>query len=406
EMMGHEVFVLTKKKTTNDGPLNFFRNKDDKHNIKKVELKAWPFMIKRPSSINSTNRIIMSKYIDYIRAFRFLFRSDFWLYPVIKKVDQLYKKFPFDIVISSYGPAGSHFIASKIKKKYNVYWVSDYRDLWYGYHGSKSKWFISKIIDIIERKTVSKADLITTVSKGLSNKMNERFDCEVFTAENGFDPDVFQNNNYKYFPDDNIFRIVSTGRICEEFHDLSSFCEAIKLLISENSSISERLKILFFSLDSSYINKMIKEHGLGNIISHAGYVSREDSIRIQRDSDGLLFFMWMDFKDEGILTGRLFEYLYSGKPILSIGLKNDNEVYDLIKGSGGLFLAGSTPEIIAENIIRLMSGDNLDSRVSNSFLKCYTRKALSEKLLDKIIINLSKKRKQLYGIKKNSLPDY
>ena len=52
------------------------------------------------------------------------------------------KKVRPDIVFSSALPFSSHLLAADIKKKFNIPWVADYRDLWSGFP-RRSQWRLS-----------------------------------------------------------------------------------------------------------------------------------------------------------------------------------------------------------------------------------------------------------------------
>lgn len=54
-------------------------------------------------------------------------------------------------------------------------------------------------------------------------------------------------------------------------------------------------------------------------MKEAGRVSRDDALKMQRDANALLFLPWNDPLVDGVLTGKIFEYLFSGTPILAVG---------------------------------------------------------------------------------------
>jgi len=117
--LGHEVTVVTRSKTVKDGPLNFEFNPDDMKDVKIFELKAWPFRIKRPAPekwVHAKKIPILTNLRRYMEAFWVIRFKDFWGFPVIKKLSRLRKIFPYEIVVSTYRPPGSHIIASYLKK--------------------------------------------------------------------------------------------------------------------------------------------------------------------------------------------------------------------------------------------------------------------------------------------------
>src|SRR6185295_5376348 len=55
---------------------------------------------------------------------------------------------------------------------------------------------------------------------------------------------------------------------------------------------------------------------------------------VQRAADVLLFLDWTDGRSDGMLTGKLLEYLGSGRPILALGGRRDSEANRLIAETG------------------------------------------------------------------------
>lgn len=381
--------VVTRSKTIKDGPLNFEFNPDDMKDVKIFELKAWPFRIKRPAPekwVHAKKIPILTNLRRYMEAFWVIRFKDFWGFPVIKKLSRLRKIFPYEIVVSTYGPPGGHIIASYLKKKFNVFWVADYRDLWHGNHYRHQKWPFNLMEDKSERIFVKKADLITTVSKGLNKKLSKRFNCEVIIIENGFDEDDFPDTteNEKIFPDDGKFRIAYTGRIYKGGQDPSPLFEALVLLSKKGFPVEKKIEVLFYGSRLGNLEKLINRYRLEGVVKIPGFVSRKESLHVQKSVDALLFLEWEDPSTDGILTGKLFEYIFSGRPVLSIGGIPNTESVNLIEASGAGVCLGKSPQFIADTLEKMVNGYKIVEGSSKEKLTRYSRKYLAEKMLDLI----------------------
>ena len=62
-------------------------------------------------------------------------------------------------------------------------------------------------------------------------------------------------------------------------------------------------------------------------------MSRKESLEIQKKSDLLLFLEWNDPTARGVLTGKLFEYIVSGTPIISLGVTEEHASGKVIKNT-------------------------------------------------------------------------
>jgi hypothetical protein len=118
---------------------------------------------------------------------------------------------------------------------------------------------------------------------------------------------------------------------------------------------------------------------MDQIVRIGGSKTRPEILRLQRSVDGLLFFDWND-SDAGVLTGKLFEYAFSGTPVLALGSRSDSAAARLIADLGLGCRAGDSHQIAA--LIR----DRLDGRPlpyapDRCRLEAYTRERLAAKML-------------------------
>jgi len=389
--LGHEVAVVTKKKTAVDGALNFAYTSDDLAGVRMMELQAWPFRLKKPAPETAEQAKRGSRALtalrDYFLALQAMKHADFWLLPAARKLMRFHRAFPFEIVVSTFGPPGGHLLASYLKEKLNLFWVADYRDLWYGNHFVNRSWLSNRLADIIESKIVYKADLITTVSSGLQARLSERFSCPVVKIENGFDEESLQEaggERQSYFPDDGKFRIVYTGSLYPGFQDPSPLFEALQLLSQKGFPVENKIEVLFYGSRLGNIQSLVDRYGLSNIVKMPGFVSREDSLRIQRSAGALLFLEWEGPGGESIITGKLFEYLFSGKPILNVGGQTDqSESISLIKKFDAGIIAGKSAPFIAGTLEQMVGKPfYMDQHEeAREALQQYSRKHLAEKMI-------------------------
>jgi len=70
---------------------------------------------------------------------------------------------------------------------------------------------------------------------------------------------------------------------------------------------------------------------LSGIVHQYGQVSREVALQKQRESQILLFLDWDDSKEKGVIAGKIFEYMATGRPILSVGGSDDNAVTGILE---------------------------------------------------------------------------
>lgn len=392
---GHDVCVLTTAKTENQDLQSQLSN-----NISgSVRIEGVKYLLSRPEihtkpQIKTQNkkfslypflRTVLINTRKFLGAGSLLYGSDLWILPAIQKGLAIYQEWQFDIIVSTFGPPASHIVARALKEKLNVFWVADYRDLWHDHHFSKARFPFSFIEKNLENTTVKNADMMTTVSLPLAEKLIKRFNKTVATIANGFEYSPISKTPSHIWSETKKIQITYTGNLYLQKQDIRPLFQAIDLLLQEDPNIPAKLEILFYGWDTANLNEIIKQYCLESIVSIKGFVPREVAISLQRDVDALIFLDWNDKNEQGILTGKIFEYMFSGTPILGIGASVETAAGRLIQESGTGILLGESIEAIANTIKKLLNGESIEYSPRQEVLQQYTRESLANKMLEEII---------------------
>jgi len=228
--------------------------------------------------------------------------------------DQLLRSGVYDIVITTGPPHSTHLVGLKLKKKYKINWVADFRDLWskiYYLGEEKRNIFVKKIDQYYERKVVKGADQVITVSQGFAQSLGLGQDTVI---TNAFDPEDFTNTHYQRT---NQFRVKFIGALTD-----SRKKEVLEILHwIDELAIEEDYVNIEFSLIGAYdqvpedLTKRIKKVNFMNI----PFMKHENTIQACVDSEILLLVINQAAHNQGILPFKLFEYLGARTKILGIG---------------------------------------------------------------------------------------
>lgn len=291
----------------------------------------------------------------------------------------------FDFIISTAGPYTEHLIARKImKKQKQAFWIADYRDLWTQNHIFKGLFPFTWIEEYLEKKINHSADYIITVSQPLADQISLKYNINnVAVIENGFDSDDTNTISPEPYWSDNKVRLVYTGVIYRGKQDPSPLLEAIQIIDqSEDSHLLQKLEVIFVGGSKGDLHELISKYGVDTWVKDYGFVSRNNALRMQRDAHGLIFLEFETPGIDGILTGKLFEYLDSGTEILGIGVTDKSTPGKLIAESGQGRNFGTDSQIIATYLKSLLEKESKPVIAKNTeCLKKYSRKYLAEKLL-------------------------
>ncbi len=309
-----------------------------------------------------------------------------WNKYAYRKALELISAHSIETVITSGPPHSTHLIGKKLQKKTGVRWVADLRDPWTDiyYHRQLYQTALARSIDRrMERNTLEKADRLMVVSNGLlqlfSRKTTVDLRCKTSILPNGFDEDDFTSVSSGQ---EKKFTITYTGTISGAYN-ISGLIAALKKL---GGPLLRKIKIRFVGKVPTEISDRIK-HELPELeIELTGYVDHLQSVGYLFRSSLLLLVIPEVENNEGILTGKFFEYLASRKPILAIGpVKGDLAAIIGETNSGKIFdYADETGIGNFISAVLLSEWKN-----ENKNIAAYSRKGLAEQL-SKILIPAEK----------------
>jgi hypothetical protein len=147
--------------------------------------------------------------------------------------------------------------------------------------------------------------------------------------------------------------------------------------------LPEKLAVDLYGFEDPWIRRLAAECGVAGCVHMHGLVSHQASLAAQRNADVLLFLDWMDERAEGILTGKLFEYLANRRPILGVGVGTATEAARIIHNAG----AGETltqPQEICERLINLPRREAAAAPVEGVSIERYSRLHQADQLLGRI----------------------
>lgn len=361
-MQGHEVTVLTTLKHSFLGPFGLSPTLHE--NIEVIEVPFVPEWLRKrlegrgpvrgqPSGASSGQRLR-----HRVRRLRGHIGSlvdihDLWTAPARRKGLELMAQKPYDAIISSFSPPAVHMVASYLKARHPAtLWLADFRDLWADNHITSAKGVLRHIEHLLEARSIrNKADALITVSEPLAESLRQRYPKQpVWVMENGFDPEEFPGWHQRLTPAPSaggMLRICYAGTLYPERRDPTPLLLAINQLIDHGVLTRDRVTIDFYGENEKELTTILERcNGNRHGIVHAhGFVSRRDSLAAQARSSLLLLLESREPAARGVLTGKLFEYLVSGIPILAVGIDVNNAAGALLHSTGTGRCAVSTNEI-------------------------------------------------------------
>jgi glycosyltransferase involved in cell wall biosynthesis len=199
---------------------------------------------------------------------------------------------------------------------------------------------------------------VVAVTRPIAEDFGTRFGVVANVVTNGFDPEqsVERPDATGLSPDRH--SLVYTGRMGWVGRSPRPLLDALVELKADAPDVARRLEVVFAGPLSSVEEQLIKRPEVGGMARSIGWVEHEDALRLQRAADSLLVLSG-GWSNRSVATGKLYEYLAAGKPILVLG--DGTEAARIVNELGaGIVAPASDPKAIARALRRLvaMTGDS------------------------------------------------
>ena len=315
-----------------------------------------------------------------------------WVKPSVRYLKKYLKEHPVDAIISTGPPHSIHLIAMKLKTSLCIPWIADFRDPWteIDYYNDLhlTRWADHKH-HRLEHEVLTQADKVVTVAPDGARRLGLLGDRKVETIYNGFDRDDDTKAPVNL---SEAFTITYLG-VLSKIQNPVKLWQVLGELVKENEDFNKQLKInLIGQIDNSVI-KSLDEQSLSGHVSLSSYIPHEQVSAVHRSSTLLLLLLMPDCEPraKGLLTGKLFEYLASGRPILCIGPEDGDAAKILNETHAGTTIGFDNKEAMKE-VVKNLYQSYLDNDLPNNThleVERYSRRVLAEEfaeLLNKMSI--------------------
>jgi len=270
---------------------------------------------------NSNKEKPFQKFLRFMRGNLFIPDARIgWINFAVSKASEIIEREKIDTIFITSPPHSSQLIGLRLKKRLNIRWIADMRDPWtdiYYYndllHTERSKRKDAKL----ESEVLINSDEVITVSRPIEkmflSKSAEISPDKFHVIPNGFDESDFPENVVSA---DKYFQITYVGSIADSYAP-DVFFEMMRKAMDDFPAVSFRMRFVGSMPDS--IKQLIVKNRLMEISEFVSHVSHDKAVTYMLSSTALLLLIPEVVNNEGILTGKLFEYLASRRPIIGLG---------------------------------------------------------------------------------------
>ena len=188
----------------------------------------------------------------------------------------------------------------------------------------------------------------------------------------------------RIFPDDDLLRLVYTGSLYPPKQDPSALFKAMASLGTVRPDVLDRLRLVVAGHGCELWPRLARPFGVDAAVDVRGLLSRGDALRMQRDGDALLLVDWPR-SSEGVLTGKLFEYLNAEAPILVVNGSAQTPIAEAVaRARRGRHLGGDVGAIRAALIDLADRPETLRQEPDAAFIDELSREKQGRRLLEHV----------------------
>ena len=151
----------------------------------------------------------------------------------------------------------------------------------------------------------------------------------------------------------------------------------------ENTDFANDFELVFVGKVSEQVLESVANFGLEKYLTNVGYVSYQESVGFKEKSQVLLLLEIDKPEMNGIIPGKLFEYLQAKRPILAIGPNKWDAAKIIAETNSGKYFEYSSKREIKAQILewyKAYKKGELHIDSSSEKIKKFSRKKLTENL--------------------------
>lgn len=304
-----------------------------------------------------------------------------WVSPAVRLGRKLIERNKYDAIISTSPPISSHLVGQKLSAECKLPWVADFRDFWTSRRIEdefKSHRMVDKAWSLIRSiKNHPIPVSIIACSQVISEYLGG--DEVIYNSYDGNRARLWRT------PQDTKHFTIGLLGTFDEVITVEPLLKVIATLRDRQPTLFEKLRLLQVGrLDSKMFRRQLETYRLIEQCDMRGFQGRKETIAIL--SAASAFYIGLaSSKERGIIPGRLFDMMASGRPILA-AVPNDSEIEKLLLPSGNCHCFNSDNVASIENsadylgrLIESQQGGRLKITPLPKYTRQYSARRMSEK---------------------------
>jgi len=265
-----------------------------------------------------------------------------WVPFAVWRGHHLLRRHDVDAILTTGPPHSTHLAGAALQWMSGIPWVADFRDPWtdinYYQELPHTEW-ARRVDSALERMVLRRTEALTTVSPGWKSLLQAKINGEgapkpFRVIHNGYDEEDLQPRRADV--DEEHFTITHVGSLYAS-RNPTGLWRAVRRL-RENGRVP-KLRIRLVGMVDPPVREALRAHDLEERTDFVSYVPHDEAVRHMQRAGLLLLSIEAFPAASGMLTGKLYEYLASGRPVLGLGPPRGDAARLLRRTGGGRLFA-------------------------------------------------------------------
>lgn len=273
-----------------------------------------------------------------------------WVSHAVRAAAEVIERDAIDTIIITSPPHSSQLIGLELKKRFpRLRWIADLRDPWTDIYFAKdlhmgaaamrrnARW---------EQRVMQEADALVVVGPSMRSSFAQRYGAlieeKMSVIPNGYDAADLSPLG-TIVPRQDRFRITYVGTMAGSYEPQAFF----HALSNARRIIGKPIELRFVGSVGAEVRAMADQAGVNDLCTWVPTVAHDEALKEMAAANALLLVIPSGAGEERILTGKLFEYIGVGRPILGVGPKQGDAaaIIDECK-SGRMFARNEEKDIV------------------------------------------------------------
>jgi len=275
-----------------------------------------------------------------------------WAPSALRAARRLVRERAIECVVTTGPPSSAHLVALALGRARPA-WIADLRDGW-TFEPLEEPWptAAQRALDArVERLVMRRSDAAIGVTRPIAEDLERRLGAHARWIPNGWDPRVQPAATPPDVAEPGWTTLVHTGRLSgSASRDPRALFEAVRRV---NAAGGARVRLVLCGSRTALDDELIAGADVGDAVLHLGLLDRAAALGLQRSADALLL---LTGPHRSEATGKLYEYLAAGRPI--VALAEGNEAARIVADTGtGIAVPPFDADAIAQALRAVVRGE-------------------------------------------------